>query len=276
MKRTVLITFLFMIWTSSALADMTPKDCETFAQAVVAIERLRTQKPPDWEAIKDQLRQAHTMVKVVDARHSLTYEKEITSACRRCIVYNRPDVHQQIIAKGLQHIAVLQMHHEFRTAAGADPAQAQSHIQSGITLFEAIRATFKRRDASFFAGEPTLEKQADTALAALTSAGPPGLYAARKTLVPLIRRVFALSLLYELQEIERLRKTDLKQCDVKRKEAEIFYRVIQPDVCRRSRSSDRIILAMLRVEYDAVHAARVAKELKQTLRVAIPQRTPTP
>jgi hypothetical protein len=275
MRRTGLV-ILFLVWTTTTLATLTPADCEAFALAVVTVERLRKQKPVDWDAIKGQLRKAQTTIKRVDARHSLTYEKEISSACRKCIAYNRPDVHQQIIAKGLQHVAVLQMHYEFRQAAGAESAQAQAHIQSGISLFEAIRATFQRRDASYFVGEPTMEKQADVALAALKSAGPPGLYAARKTLVPLIRRVFALSLLYELQEIERLRKTDRKQCDIKRKEAEIFYRIIQPDICRRSRSSDRIISAMLRVDYGAVHAARVAQELKKALRVNIPKRSPAP
>ncbi len=275
MKRTGTI-ILFLVLTTTTLANMTPTDCEVFAQAVVTVERLRKQTPVNWDGIKNQLKKTQNMVKLVDARHSLTYEKDISSACRKCIAYNRPDVYQQIIAKGLQHIAILQMHYEFRQAAGAEVPQAEIHIQSGITLFEAIRATFQRRDASYFSGEPTLEKQADTALSTLKAAGPPGLYAARKTLVPLIRRVFALSVLYELQEIERLRKTDRKQCDVKRKEAEIFYRIIRPDVCRRSRSSDRIISAMLRVDYDAVHAARVAQELKKALRVNIPKRSPAP
>ena len=134
--------------------------------------------------------------------------------------------------------------------------------------FEGIRPTFVRRDKDFFGGERTLEASADQALEHLNRAaeGRPGeIFAARRELEDAIARTYALSVLYEVEEIERLRATDRAACDVKRKEAEIFYRIVRPRVRRRDPKADGTIVAMLTGSYDAMSAKAIEESLKKGL-----------
>ena len=114
-----------------------------------------------------------------------------------------------------------------------------------------------------------LEKQADQALADIlrfAEAGGADCFMAANLLKESIARTYALSTLYELLEIEKLRDTDIANCDVKLAEAVIFYRIVAPLVERADRQGHRTITTYLSgMDYAAVNAAQVEEILKKSI-----------
>lgn len=229
------------------------------AEAQVSIERLRTQKPVNWSDIAAQYEMAAELVKAVDAAQGLNYDEKIRAAIERCAKGDRPDVNQQIVAKGLQHVVVLAVRSELGNLE-RDP-DAANRIRA---MLEGTRPTFVRRDKDFFKGARTLEKSADDALARLRG-DRPDLTTARRELEDAINRAYALSVLYEVIEIEKLRDTDIPACDVKAKEAEIFYRIIKPRIVRRAPKADQLISGMLSGSYATMDAGLMERTLNEGL-----------
>ncbi len=236
----------------------------TFAAAQLSIERMRKQEAPAWSAIREQYETGAGVVREV----SSSYDAEIREALENCSRGESPDVNQQVLAKGLQHVAVLAMTRELDAMAEAEPDAREWAARAVAAYFGGIRPTFVRRDGDYFAGKKTLEASADQALEHLNRAaeGRFGeILAARRELEDAIARTYALSVLYEVEEIERLRATDRAACDVKRKEAEIFYRIVRPRVRRRDPKADETIVAMLTGNYDAMSASVIEENLKKGL-----------
>ena len=238
---------------------------KAFAQAEVKIERMRRQEAPDWSAIKEEYETAAGVVGEMDELSGKNYDVEIREALERCSRGEEPRVNQQVLAKGLQHVAVLAMREELDAMAGADAAGRKAAAELVWAYFEGIRPTFARRDGDLFGGKSTLEATAERALDLLknSAASTPGaILTARRELEGAIARTYALSVIYEVEGIEKLRDKDRRKCDVKRKEAEIFYRIIQPRISRRDPKADETICAMLAGDYGAVSAKEIEKMLR--------------
>jgi len=80
-----------------------------------------------------------------------------------------------------------------------------------------------------------------------------------------IDRTYALSLRYEIEQVEKLRLKDLKACEVKRAEAVIFYRIIAKRVSNQSPEAHGTIEAMLKAAPDQMNAAILKEQLKKGL-----------
>lgn len=241
-----------------------PRELErarTFAAAQLSIERMRRQEAPDWSAIREQYETAASVVREVRS----SYDAEIREALDNCSHGERPKVNQQVLAKGLQHVAVLAMTRELDAMADAGPEAREDAAEVVAAYFEGIRQTFVRRDANFFGSKKTLEAAAEEAIEHLGRAAAGETLAARRELEDAIARTYALSVLYEVEEIERLRATDRAACDVKRKEAEIFYRIVRSRVRRRDSKADETIVAMLTGSYDAMSARVIEENLNKGL-----------
>ena len=246
------------------------KEAETFADAEVAIERMRKEKVPDWAAIREHFDKCLPVVRRVDAERGTTYIKEIGEALDKCAAGDKPKVHQQVLAKGLQHVAVLAIKSELDAAMGGgeEGGDAPARVAQAATFFEGIRPTFTRRDGDFFEGERTLEEEADRALQQLKQAALSGggdLLAARRELDDAITRTYALSVLYEIQGVEELRDKDLAKCEVKKMEAVVFYRIIAPRIVKRDRKADEVMRAMFEGDYAAMSASVIEANLKKGL-----------
>lgn len=246
------------------------KEARTFAEAEVAIERMRKEETADWAAIREQFEKCLPVVRRVDAEHSTSYVEEIGRALDKCAAGDKAGVNQQILAKGLQHVAALAIKSELDIAMGngADADGAVGAVEYAAALFEGIRPTFVRRDADFFGGAGTLEKAADEAVQHLREAagsGKGGILAARRELDDAITRTYALSVLYEIQGIEELRDKDLAKCEVKRVEALVFYRIIKPLVRKRDGKADEVICAMLEGDYAAMSSQVIEENLEKGL-----------
>jgi len=243
-------------------------EVKDYAAAEVQIERLRKQKdgPTDWAAIEQQLRITRPMVKAIDGALGLTYEEDIAAALRKCKSGERPKVHQQVLAKGLQHVTVAAIGRELDAMAKASGAERSAAAARISALFEGIRPTFVRRDSDYFSGEKALEPAADAALEQLKSAAESGeIFGPRKSLEEAIARTYALCVLYEIEEIEKLREKDLAACDVKRMEAVIFYRIIEDRIRRFAPDADATISAILDAGYDKMDVPLLVANLRNGL-----------
>jgi len=242
---------------------------KAFAEAEVRIEWLRRRKTVDWAAIRSDYEQTLAIVNAVDAREQTRYAAELAEALDKCEAGTAPKVNQQVLAKGLQHVAVLGIKHELDAALTAPAPGRRKGVACVAAFVEGISPTFSRRDADYFGGKKILERAADDAVAQLQAAAGEGgiaLSAARRVLEDVIARTYALSVLYEVSEIEKYRDTDPAKCAVKLKEAQIFYRIIGPRIQRRSPALDTKILAILNAAYRNMSVA----DLERLLRAGLP------
>ncbi|MBN1673885.1 MAG: hypothetical protein JXR37_22745 [Kiritimatiellae bacterium] len=239
-----------------------------YAEAEVKIERLRKQAAPDWAAIRAEYAATQPVVKRIDAACGTSYAREIDAAFAQCTAGVDVKVHQQVLAKGLQHVTVLAMERELDAlTAGRVPDTGQS-AERIRAYFEGIRPTFTRRDKDYFEGNKTLEAAAEQALAELQTIAGSGqgeAAVARRALDDAVARTYALSLLYEIEEIEKLRDSDRPACAVKVKEAQMFFRIVKQRIERRSPQSAATIAAMLQADYDKMSAATLRAALEQGL-----------
>ena len=245
--------------SSKKTADSELAGIEAYAKVEVTIERMRKKQTPDWNAIKAQYEITSAIVKKYDAKLGMQYDAEIRQALDKCASGQKVKVNQQTLAKGLQHVTVLAIRDELD---GKDKSVSAKRIKA---YFEGIRPTFIRRDKDFFGETKTLETAAETALKHLTEAGSVDFLAARREIEDVIARTYALCVLYEITDIEKLRNTDLAKCEVKKAEAVIFYRIIEQRIKKRSPKIAETISNMLNGNYATMDSAILEKNLKAGL-----------
>lgn len=239
-----------------------------FAQAELRIERMRKKEAPDWSAVSEEYEATAGVVGEMDELWGTGYDADIRAALEQCARGEDPKVNQQVMAKGLQHVAVLAMMRELDAMAKADAEARRAAAGRVAAYFEGIRPTFVRRDGDYFAGTETLEAAAERAIERLSRAAETGggeIIAARREFEDAIARTYALSVIYEVEEIEKHRDKDRALCAVKRREAQIFCRIIRPRVGRRDPKADETISAMLAGEYGAMSAKVIEENLKKGL-----------
>jgi hypothetical protein len=239
-----------------------------FAEAQIKIEHLRKQPDVDWAEIKDCYSRTAALVGEIDATCGMHYATEIPEALGKCARGEEPRVNQQIVAKGLQHVAVLGIRGELDAVAGIDRKKAKAATERVAAYFEGIRPTFGRRDRDYFGSNPTLEAAAENALTSLREAAAAGgsrTIEPRRELEDVIHRTYALSVLYEVEEIERLRVTDPDECEVKRMEAILFYRILEPRISRHDAGAHGVLTKMLASQYDMMNAQVVEDNLRRGL-----------
>jgi hypothetical protein len=237
-----------------------------YVNACLEIEKIRADKSPNWADVNSQFEITLPIIKNIDAKHTLNYDGEIRDALKKCAAGEKNKINSQIIAKGLQHITVLAIRQELDLMA-AESNNIKSSAQRIAAYFEGIRPTFVRRDKGFFEGKKTLEADADAAISQLSKSDKSSLLTASLQLENAILRTYALSVLYEMEEIEKFRDSDLETCDVKRAEAGMFYRIIRPRIEKRSPRTNEILLNILNGSYGAINSSQVEKYLKAGLAI---------
>ncbi|HEG44574.1 MAG TPA: hypothetical protein ENH94_11050 [Phycisphaerales bacterium] len=240
-------------------ADPELPGIEAYAKAEVTIERMRKEAEPDWDAVKAQYEITSAIVKKYDAKLGMQYDSEIRQALSKCAAGDKVKVNQQTLAKGLQHVTVLAIRDELD---GIDKSVSAKRIKA---YFEGIRPSFVRRDKDFFAENKTLQTAADAALDRLAKADSADYLTARREIEDVIARTYGLCVLFEIMEIENLRNSDLAKCDVKRAEAVIFYRIIEPRIKKRSPRIAEIISNMLNGNYATMNSVALEKDLEAGL-----------
>jgi len=253
--------------SSQAVQPWESLDIAAFAAAEIKIEHLRKQSTVDCPAIRAELDKTLPVVRATDQRQGLSYVAEIRAAFRKCEKGERPKVNQQVVAKGLQHIAVLGIIHELSLLAGGKTADKTKLAERIASFAKGIRPTFVRRDKDYFEGKPTLVAALDQALTKLQAAVKAGqpVTGPSKALLDGIARTYALSVRYEIEQVEKLRLKDLNACDVKREEAVIFYRIISDRVSKQAPQAHGTIEGMLKAAPDQMNAAILKAQLQSGL-----------
>jgi hypothetical protein len=263
LKMLPLLVFSFVLpftvpVSSAGIPDLA--QIKAMAAAQVRIERLRKQKKPDWQEITSQYEILAPLVKATDRNRNLNYDRDIRQALAQCAAGKKAKVNQQVLAKGLQHVVVLNIRDELKTLKRSPDAAKRI-----AAYFEGIRPTFTRRDKDFYGGRKTLEASAEAAITQLAH-GKRAPLTARRELADAIDRTYALCVLYEIQAVEHLRATNRAECEVKLKEAEIFYRIIQPRIARTSAAADARITGVLKADFDRMDAAFLEANLNKGLK----------
>lgn len=88
---------------------------------------------------------------------------------------------------------------------------------------------------------------------------------ARRELEDVIARTYGLCVLYEIMGVEEYRDSDLAKCEVKKTEAVVFYRIIEPRIKKRSPKIAEMISNMLNGNYATMDSAILEKNLKAGL-----------
>jgi hypothetical protein len=158
-------------------------------------------------------------------------------------------------------VTVLAIRQQLDLMAKASPAGKKASTERILAYFDVIRPTLARRDKGFFEGKKTLEAAADVAIEQLSKADTGNFLAASRELEDCLARTYALSMLYEFEEIEKLRDSDPATCDVKRVEAGMFYRIIQERIEKRSPKTNEILLNTINGSYGAMNSQEVEKYL---------------
>jgi len=247
------------------IADPELEMIRNFARAEVNIEMMRKQTNPDWEAIKEQYEITSDIVRKIDEKWNLDYNNEIRIALEKCTKDEKIKVNQQILAKGLQHIAVLAIQNELEEMSKADENDRIIYTNRIREYFEGIRPTFVRRDQNFFPQTKTLETAANNALQNLQKNDSGSLITAKRELDDVILRTYALCVLFEIMELEKYRETDIETCDVKLIEAKIFYRILQPYIRKYKPQNDELITNVLNANYDSMNSELLEKYLSESL-----------
>ena len=240
-----------------------------YAAAEVEIERLR--KPPDgavdWDAVRKQLAITLVVVREIDKAFNLDYEKGLVEALDKCVAGDRSACNQQLIAKGLQHVTVLAIRRELAAMALAAGAHREAAAKRAVAFFEGIRPTLVRRDKDFFPGRGELVPAADAGLRQVMAASrlAGDTVAAGRQFEQAIFRTYALSVLYEVQEIQRLRHSYRRKCEVKRIEGQMFYRIIRPRIKQQDALADETIRTILSADYDNMDPGALESALRRGL-----------
>jgi hypothetical protein len=263
---TFLLTMSFVIASEGKNAGPDLARIKQYAAAELRIEKNRVSKKPDWNAIKAEFESMLPVVSYVDAMSKTKYSIELTEAIRLCEDGNRPQVNGQVLVKGLQHVTVLGIKGELDEISkpGADKKLIAEKIAA---FFEGIRPTFARRDKGFFGGKKTLEAAAESTIERLKS--ETDTFAAARELEDVIARTYAFSMVYEFEELTKMRDSDPAGCEVKRTEASMFYRIIQPRIAKRSPKNDQIISNMLKGSYSAFDVQVLEKSINAGLGMKI-------
>lgn len=240
-----------------------------YAASHLELERARAQKTPDWAAIDASYEKTLPIIKSVDAKYGTQYEKEIRDALKKCAAGDKVKINSQVIGKGFQHVTVLAIQQELDFAASAKQAGIKASAKRVAAYFEDIRPTFARRDKGYFEGQKTLEAAADAAIEQLSKSNKNSLLATSRELEDVIMRTYALSVLYEMEELEKKRDSDTEFCDVKKVEAAVYYRIIQPRIEKRSPKANEIILNMLNGNYGAVDSQEMERQMSAGLAIKL-------
>jgi hypothetical protein len=239
-----ILNWMFVIISAAVFSGCHPgelRKARAYAMAEIEIEYLR--QSSEWSKIKRKLKICLPTVERIDTLHGTDYAVQIPDALQKCAQGENAPVNQQTFAKGLQHVAVLAMRDEMTRIT--EPGNLAA--KKTAAYFEGIRPTFIRRDENFFSSSSVLESGADDALQNLLAENTDSttLQKSIGDLSDVINRTYALCVLFEFEDIAEKRGKDLKTCEKKLAEAEIFYRIIKNQVHSKSPEADSMISQML-------------------------------
>jgi hypothetical protein len=240
-----------------------------YADAVLSIGNLLKATLLSWPDIEEKYAVARTHIEEIDSLHLTSYAQEISKALAGIRAGESAEVNNHIVTKGLQHVTVLIIQGLLDKLVTADLEDAKGLSADIKTAYAAIEPTFKRRDDTVYAGNPTLAPAAEAALARLESAqSKTALASGVMEFSTLLSKTYALSILFEMKGVEEYcgsKAPNPAQCAVKRTEAAIYYRILQPAVAKKDKEAAAAIDKMIHSEHAVDRYTSVRDHLAKTL-----------
>lgn len=246
-----------------------PSGLEPYAAATLSIGNLLNAEGISWPDVDAKYEIIKPRIESIDAEHKTSYGKEIPKALADMKAGESVEVNRHIVTKGLQHVTVLTIDGLLNKLITDELENARKTSASIKTVFAAIEPTFRRRDDTIYSGKPTLAPAAERSLAQLESAqSKPAMAGAAMEFSALVLKTYVLSVLYEMKGVEEFCGTKTPnpaQCAIKRTEAGIYYRIIQPKVTSRDQEANAKIEAMLHSQHAVPEYSSARDLLASTL-----------
>jgi hypothetical protein len=201
------------------------------------------------------------LVRELDSKYKTHYTDEIAAALKNCAAGQEYEINNEIVGKSFQHVTVMAIQQQLDLMGKAGPEEMKADAEKIEAYFEVIRPTFTRRDKGFFEGKKTLEAAADAAIEHLSKAGAGNFLTASRELEDVIARTYALSIVFEASEVQRLYETDQPLARRHQVEASMVYRIIQQRIEKRSAKTSEMILNMLKGNLNTINSPVIEKYL---------------
>jgi hypothetical protein len=240
-----------------------------FAKSFLEIERgIMGSKNPDWAAINAQFQRTLPVIKCIDAKYRTQYADKIDTALKKLAAGDQAsEFNNEVVEKSYAQITVLAIDQQLDLMGKAAPSDMKAGAVKIAAYFDVIRPVYD----DIFESEKKLETQADAAIAKLQNGNKSELLIASRQLDDIITRTYALSVVYETSEVEKVRETQPDLAARHRFEATMCYQIIQPRIEKRSPKTNEVILTMLKGNLNTISSQELEKNLTTGLGMKLRQ-----
>jgi len=232
------------------------------------IERIRTGDKLDVQAI-EEIYSSH--LKEFASKYDKSFGEEMDVIIERAIRDGRagkyPKAQVQIISKTLQKVFFLAFQDELKQSSRLDDA-ATKHWENASGYYEALQPTVLRRGEWMEVGnlyDEEIHQVLNKTREAIERKDSAQLTSQRKMLTDKLMRIFALSVLFEVEGMIENRAI-YEQAKVKQAEAATYYKIIEKEVKKNNPGGHEIIHYQLNVDPTAdTDFDVIEKELKAGL-----------
>ena len=219
--------FPVLVLCATALLMCCKEDEPVFDPSVhfVAMETTRAQKPVDFGALAETY--TTNLAQYVQGIDAEAHQR-VTQALEKGRAGEQPHVQSQVVSKVLQKAFFAEAVAAMERLKGLRGKEYQKELAALKGLYRCLQPTVVRR-SEWIGLERELDERCRHELGGLNGT-PDGQTVALKTaaLESLLTRVYVLSVLYELEGIEKNRGVDSLKCEEKVTEATLFLETVTP------------------------------------------------
>ncbi len=259
---------------------------EAAVTAYKTIGELRKQSPIDADAIaQNYTGSLQALVQEVDEANNLGLDRDVLEAINDIKLGNEPALAAQIVDKTLQRVfyqiiwnRITMIRDEFEVAS---TTVLTSLLDSAEAAFQAISGTVAREIQVLSADRQTLITGANPGLDTLVTAAfarvrtaiskgnaaeDAGVIAVERYGIRIsLAQAYYIAVLREIAGVIEHRNTDAEETRKEQKEAEIFYRVIEPLIVRGNPAGNAFIKARLTGDAADIRADEIVSEMSKGL-----------
>ena len=228
------------------------------------IERIRTEDKLDFQTI-EEIYNSH--LKKFASKYDKTFGEAMDVIIERAIrdgkVSKYPKVQAQIISKTLQKVFFLALQDKIDQVQKLDDT-APEHLENASGYYEALRPTVLRRGDWMEVGnlyDEEIRQVFSKARESIEKKDLAQLKSQRKMLKDKLMRIFALSVLFEVEGMIENRAI-YEQAQIKQAEAATYYSIIEKEVKKNNPSGHEIIHYQLNGNPEYVDFDVIKRELE--------------
>ncbi|OGS21961.1 MAG: hypothetical protein A3J83_00880 [Elusimicrobia bacterium RIFOXYA2_FULL_40_6] len=233
----VLGLFLFVAGCAN-MGDLSISQIKEKIDASNKIGKTAQTKPVDFAALnKIYSKDLQPLVKSLDKEFNSGMDNGITTAISNGKANKEPAYEVQVVMKTLTRVFYLALVRSLE----------KGEIEKALAYNEAAKVPAQRRDKTVKPC-PNLEATLTTAFSALEQASKTGnkmdIMLQKKIIIDTLKKSYALSVLFEVEELIKNREKDPEFVKVKVAEGLTYYKILENDIKNNSPKSNEIIMSM--------------------------------